>query len=193
MLDAHGRTFHEDLIRKGVARPRGDDGIELQPCFFVAVLGGEQVGLSEQPHGLDDGVEGVVVRDEQRQVNGVVGNEFGRRGLECVELGLCPIKVTRVVADARVAEFGLGPEDVVLVIQFHLREEERRIPDFILKDEDVAQFQFAQRCRAFVEPLYVQYFLKKGDGLIGLLQVKGANVGQVLGNLRRFLGEPQVV
>ena len=108
-------------------------------------------------------------------------------------MGLCPIKVARVVADACVAEFGLGSKDVVLVIEFDLREEERRIPDFILKDEDVAQFQFAQRCRAFVEPLYVQYFLEKVYGLIGLLQVKGANVRQVLGNLRRFLGEPQVV
>ena len=123
-----------------MARPRGDDGIELQPRFLVAVLGGEQVGLREQPHGLHNRIEGVVVRDEQRQVNGVVGDELGGRSLKRVKLGLCPIEVARVVVDACVTEFGLGPEDVVLVIEFYLREEERRIPDFILKDEDVAQF-----------------------------------------------------
>ena len=76
--------------------------------------------MREQPHGLHNRVEGVVVRDEQRQVNGVVGDELGRRSLERVELGLCPIEVARVVADARVAEFGLGPKNVVLVIQFDL-------------------------------------------------------------------------
>ena len=41
--------------------------------------------------------------------------------------------------------------------------------------------------------MHVQYFLEKGDGLIGLLEVEGANVRQVLGNLRRFFGEAQVV
>ena len=173
--------------------PYGHDGIELQTGFLVPVLGSQQIGLSKEPHGLNDRIQGVIVRNEQRKVNGIVGDEFGGRCLERVELGLCPIEVARVVTDARVAEFGLGPEDVVLVIEFDLREEERRIPDFILKDEDVAKFQFAQCCGAFVESFHVQYFLEKSDGLIGLLQVKGANVRQILGNLRRFLGEPQVV
>ena len=152
----------------------------------------KQIGPRELLHGLRQRVEVEVVGDEQAQFDGVVGNELRSRGLQGVELALCPIEVSTEVRHACVAELGFVPQGVVLEVEVHLRKHQRRVPNQVVEDVDVAKGEFARRGDAFVQVVPCQQRFQRLNRFVGTVQVEGKQVGAVLHHHGGLRPHPEV-
>ena len=142
------------------------------------------------------GAEGVhveVVGDEQTQVDGVVGNQLGRAGLEDVQLCLCPIEVAGEVADPGVAEFGLLAEQALLVVEVDLAEQERGAPHVVLEDEHIAEVQFDAAPQVQGQPRHIDRAVEQRLCGGGVVEVEREEPSPIREQPRRFRGLAQVL
>ncbi len=142
LADADARFLVEYFVEKGMGECAVGDVVEGMPGGVEEVAVEQEVGSGIAGKHVEGAVVLHVVADEEGELHGVVGDEFGGGGAEDVELGFGPEEVVVVVGEFGILEFGKGTQDVVFVGFFDLHVEEGGIPDFASKEEEIGQGEF---------------------------------------------------